>query len=386
MINRVILIVADSLGIGNAPDADKYGDSGANTLGNIAKYSQILCIPNLIKLGLGKLLSASIKTQNTSIRLNHLPEDIEIIASYGRAIEVSAGKDTTTGHWEIAGLAVNIPFPTYPQGFPQDILKKFEERTGKKTLGNKAASGIDIIAEFGVEHMKTGNPIVYTSADSVFQIAAHEAIIKPIQLYEICEIARQILTGKDAVARVIARPFKGNPGNFERTENRKDFSLKPFNNTLLDNIKESGLEVIAIGKIEDIFAGQGITKAFHTHDNMDGIDRIIRCMRAGYKGLIFTNLVDFDMKYGHRRDVEGYAKALNEFDKRIPELFMRMGGKDVLIITADHGNDPTAAGFDYTRETVPILVYGKMIKKGYNMETFSTMSDIGASTSRNAGR
>jgi len=227
--------------------------------------------------------------------------------------------------------------------------------------------------------MRTGYPIVYTSGDSVFQIAAHEDIIAVENLYRICVIARELLTGEHSVARVIARPFKGTPGDFQRTVNRKDFSIRPFGNTVLDNMKEAGKEVIGVGKIEDIFAGQGITKAFHTNDNMQGIDETIRCMRAGYKGLIFTNLVDFDMKYGHRRDVNGYANALMEFDKRIPEVIMRMGAKDVLIITADHGNDPTASGFDHTREAVPILVFGEKIKKGFYMGTFPTMADIGAS-------
>ncbi|HSQ33637.1 MAG TPA: phosphopentomutase, partial [Peptostreptococcaceae bacterium] len=284
-------------------------------------------------------------------------------------------------HWEMSGLFVEEPFKTYENGFSKEIIDEFERRTGRKTIGNKPASGTAILDELGEEHMKTGAVIVYTSADSVFQIAAHEEIVPLDELYNMCKIAREIMMGENAVARVIARPFVGNPGNFERTSNRRDYSLDPFENTVLDNIKNAGLDVIGVGKIEDIFNGKGITEAIHTKDNMDGVDETIKYMKKDNKGLIFTNLVDFDSKYGHRRDVAGYKNAIEEFDARIPQIIENMKNEDILIVNSDHGNDPTYKGTDHTREYIPILIYGKKIKEGYNLGTRTTFADIGATVS-----
>ncbi|SDY49118.1 phosphopentomutase [Proteiniborus ethanoligenes] len=367
MINNVTLIVLDSVGIGELPDANKYGDEGSNTLGNIIKKTKGVKLNNLNNLGLGAIEG-----------VEGLDSINNIIGSYGRLAESSAGKDTTTGHWEIGGIILKEPFPTFPDGFPEELILKYEMLIGTKTLGNKVASGTVIIDELGEEHMKTGYPIIYTSADSVFQIAAHEDIIPINRLYEICEIARGILKDKYAVGRVIARPFIGRPGAFSRTSNRKDFSLKPVDKTMLDFIKEAGMEVMAVGKIEDIYSGQGITRSIHTSDNMDGIDKTIEFMKEHKKGLIFTNLVDFDMKYGHRNDAEGYARALEEFDNRLPEIIENLSDDEVLMITADHGCDPTTASTDHSREYVPILIYGKMIKNGVNLGTRKTFADIGA--------
>ena len=367
MINNVTLIVLDSVGIGELPDAYKYGDEGSNTLGNILKNVENIKLKNLNKLGLGSIEGVD--------GLGHIDE---VIGSYGRLKEKSAGKDTTNGHWEIGGIILNEPFPTFPNGFPSELIQKFEGLIGTKILGNKAASGTKIIEELGEEHIKTGYPIVYTSADSVFQIAAHEEVIPVNRLYEMCEIARRILVDKYAVGRVIARPFIGQPGAFVRTSNRRDFSLKPVEDTMLDIIKKAGLNVMAVGKIEDIFCGQGITESVHTKDNMDGVDKTIEFIKKHKKGLIFTNLVDFDMKYGHRNDVKGYAQALEEFDLRIPEIIENLQDDEVLIITADHGCDPTTASTDHSREYVPVLIYGKKIKKGINIGTRNTFADIGA--------
>ena len=367
MNNRVVWIVIDSVGIGALPDSEKFGDIGVNTLGNIVKSSGKINIPNMIKLGIGNIDG-----------INELDGIENPTGTYGRSSEVSQGKDTTTGHWEMSGLFVEKPFKTYANGFPSEIIDEFEKRTGRKVIGNKPASGTAILDELGEQHMKTGSVIVYTSADSVFQIAAHEEIVPIDELYNMCKIAREIMMGEHAVARVIARPFIGEPGNFTRTSNRRDYSLDPFDNTVLDNIKDAGLDVIGIGKIEDIFNGKGITQALHTKDNMDGVDETINYMKKDNKGLIFTNLVDFDSKYGHRRDVKGYKNALEEFDLRIPEIIENMRDEDVLIINADHGNDPTYKGTDHTREYIPILIYGKNIKKGYNLGTRDTFADIGA--------
>lgn len=366
MINRVILMVLDSVGIGELPDAELYGDKGSNTLGNISKTVGGLKLPNMEKLGLGHI--DGIK----GINKTNSP-----IGCYGRFDEVSQGKDTTTGHWEMTGVCIETPFPTYPSGFPKDIITTFEEKINNEILGNKPASGTAIIDEFGEEHIKTGHPIVYTSADSVFQIAAHEEIISIEELYKMCEIARDILKGKHSVARVIARPFTGSPGNFTRTSNRRDFSLTPPHNTLLDNLKNSGYAVMAVGKIEDIFSGQGITDAIHTKDNMDGIDQTLNYMKQNDTGLIFTNLVDFDMEWGHRNDVNGYAKGLENFDKRLAEIIDNMNDTDVLFITADHGCDPTTLGSDHSREYIPLLAYGKDLKSNINLSTRNTFSDIG---------
>lgn len=366
MDNRVILIVMDSIGIGELPDSEKFGDKGVNTLGNIAKNTNIN-IPNLINLGIGNIDG-----------LEDIKETECPMGAFGKSGELSQGKDTTTGHWEMVGLLVDKPFKTFPDGFPREIIEEFERKTGRKVIGNKPASGTAILDELAQEHIETGNIIVYTSADSVFQIAAHEEIVSLEELYNMCKIARELLMGDNAVARVIARPFIGTIGNFTRTSNRRDFSLNPFEDTILDNIKGAGLDMIAVGKIEDIFNGKGITEAIHTKDNMDGVDETIKYIKKDNNGLIFTNLVDFDSKYGHRRDVEGYKKAIEEFDSRIPEIIESMKENDILILTADHGNDPTYIGTDHTREYVPILVYGKNVKNGINIGVRKTFSDIGA--------
>jgi phosphopentomutase len=366
MIQKVILIVLDSVGVGELPDAAKYGDEGSNTLGNVAKAVGGLSLPNMQKMGIGNIID-----------IEGVPAVKEPTAAYGKAAEKSAGKDTTTGHWELAGVILDRPFPVYPDGFPPELIEEFEKRIGRKVLGNKVASGTEIIKELGDEHVKTGRPIVYTSADSVFQIAAHEEVIPVKQLYDICKIAREILRGEHGVARVIARPFVGKSGEYLRTYNRADFSLKPPHDTLLDKVVRAGMEVIGVGKIWDIFAGQGITKAMHTEGNMDGVDKTLEAIDMIQKGLVFSNLVDYDMLYGHRNDPVGYAKALEEFDGRLPEILEKLGDNDVLIITADHGCDPTTVSTDHSREYVPVLVYGDRIKAGVKLGTLSSFSDIG---------
>lgn len=367
MKNRVILIIMDSLGVGGLPDAEQYGDIGVNTLNNIAKNVEKFNIPNLLNLGLGNLEG-----------LSHVPETKHASGAFGRAMEVSNGKDTTMGHWEIAGLNIAEPFNTYPNGFPDEIIKPFEEKTGRKVVCNMPASGTTVIDEFGPDHMKTGDLIVYTSADSVFQIAAHEEVVPLEELYRACEIAREMLQGPYQVARVIARPFLGQPGDFKRTSNRHDYSLKPFGKTVLDHIKEDGQEVLAVGKIVDIYDGEGITDSIHTKSNMDGVDQTLNYMKRDMEGLIFTNLVDFDALYGHRRDVPGYAKAIEDFDARLPEIMDQLRDDDILILTADHGNDPSYKGSDHTREYIPILVYGKSIKENAEIGTRKSFADIGA--------
>ena len=366
-MSRVIWMVIDSVGIGALPDSEKFGDVNVNTLGNIVKTYKDIKIPNMINLGLSNIEGVE------SLESINNPK-----GSFGRAKEVSKGKDTTTGHWEMTGVLVETPFKTYENGFPREIIEEFERKTNRKVIGNKPASGTAILDELGEQQMKTGEVIVYTSADSVFQIAAHEEIIPLDELYRMCEIAREIMMGENAVARIIARPFIGNPGSFERTANRRDYSLSPFEDTVLDNIKNANLDVIGVGKIEDIFNKQGITEAIHTKDNMDGVDQTINYMKKDNKGLIFTNLVDFDSKYGHRRDVEGYKNALEEFDARIPEILENMKDDDILIINSDHGNDPTYKGTDHTREYIPILIYGKNVVNGYNLGTRNSFADIGA--------
>ncbi|SHF28484.1 phosphopentomutase [Desulfofundulus australicus DSM 11792] len=368
IINRLTLIVLDSVGIGELPDAEKYGDKGSNTLANTARAVGGLNLPNLGRLGLGNILA-----------IEGVPPVKQPLAAYGRMAEASAGKDTTTGHWEIAGLLLERPFPVYPHGFPPEIIEPFEKRIGRPVLGNRAASGTAIIEELGEEHIKTGYPIVYTSADSVFQIAAHEEVIPVNELYGMCRVARELLTGPHAVGRVIARPFVGKPGAFKRTDRRRDFSLPPPAPTVLDLLTQNGFSVLAVGKIEDIFAGRGITEAIHTKDNMDGVDRTIACMRRLERGLIFTNLVDFDMLYGHRNNPRGYAAALEAFDRRLPEILSAVRPDEVLIITADHGCDPTTSSTDHSREYVPLLVYGPLVEPGVNLGTRSTFSDVAAS-------
>lgn len=367
MDRKVVLVVLDSVGIGELPDAKLYGDEGSNTLGNIAKSVPGFSIPNLEALGIGNIEGVEnlIKCEN--------PEGI-----YGRCSELSNGKDTITGHWELTGVILEKPLKTYPEGFPRDIMDEFEEKIGRKTLGNIAASGTVIIDELGEEHIATGYPIVYTSADSVFQIAANEDVIPLEELYKMCEIAREMLVGDRMVGRVIARPFKGmKKGEFVRTANRHDYALEPFSKTALEYIEESGLPVVAVGKIKDIFTGKGVTESVSIKNNMDGVDKTLEMMKSHDKGFIFTNLVDFDMKYGHRNDVEGYAKALEEFDDRMPELKQALGEDDILIITADHGCDPTTPSTDHSREYIPVLVYGKNIKENVNLGTRNGFCDIG---------
>lgn len=368
-IERAIIIVLDSVGIGELPDADKYGDEGSNTLGNCARAVGGLNMPHLAVMGLGRLGDF----QGISAAAN--PS-----GAYGKMVCRSAGKDTTTGHWEISGLILDRPFPVYPQGFPPDVINEFLARTGaRQVLGNKVASGTEIIKELGEEHMRTGWPIVYTSADSVFQIAAHEEIIPIERLYEMCRAARSILTGEHAVGRVIARPFEGQPGSFVRTERRHDFSIKPPGPNILTRMSEAGYPVLSVGKINDIFAGVGITGAIPSHKNKEGTDSTIKLIREGEKkGLIFTNLVDFDMLYGHRNDPNGYASALEEFDRRLPEITGSMGKKDLLIITADHGCDPTTESTDHSREYVPLIVYGEAVRAGADLGTRNSFADIAA--------
>ena len=365
MKKRVILLILDSLGIGALPDAEAFGDVGADTLGNIIKATGGIHMPHLQALGLGNIEG-----------VDGMPAVDKPAGAFGRSAEISNGKDTTTGHWEIAGLYTEEPFRTFPDGFPPEVMDRFEKEIGRGTLGNYAASGTAIIEDLGKEHMETGKPIVYTSADSVFQIAAHEDIIPIDEQYRMCEIAREIMRGEYALARIIARPFIGEPGSFSRTHRRKDYSLDPTGKTMLDYCVEAGHEVVAVGKIEDIFNGKGITQAVHTESNMDGIDQTLKMMEQFPTGLIFTNLVDFDMKYGHRRDPKGYGKALEEADARMPELLAAMTQDDLLIITADHGNDPTYEGSDHTREYVPILVAGKGVKAGTDLGTRRTFADI----------
>lgn len=364
-INRVILIVLDSVGVGELPDAAEYGDKGSNTVGNIVKVCGGIDIPYLSRLGMGKIDG-----------INYLPVPQNIEGSYARMAEVSKGKDTITGHWEMAGIQLEYPFPTYPEGFSKDILEKFEKLTGRGVLANCVASGTEIIKVYGEEHMKTGKLIVYTSADSVFQIAAHEEIVPLDELYKICRIARDILHGENMVGRVIARPFLGQPGSFARTTNRRDFSAEPTSDTILDKIKQKGLDVIAVGKIEDIFSKKGITEAEHTKSNMNGVDVTLDYIKKQNRGIIFTNLVDFDMLFGHRNNVDGYKQALEEFDKRLPEIMSAMRGDDMLIITADHGCDPTTPSTDHSREHVPLLLYGHNINSDVNLGTRKTFSDL----------
>ncbi len=375
MFKRVIWLILDSVGIGEAPDAEKFGDVGADTLGNILKVRGRLDVPNLERLGL------------FSIDETNLPKTSVVpIGAYGKAKELSNGKDTTIGHWEMIGIHTKQAFPTYPDGFPDEIMEQFMEKTGiKGYLGNKVASGTEIIRELGDEHVRTGYPIIYTSADSVFQIAAHEDVIPPRELYKMCQTARALLTGEHAVARVIARPFVKQNGTYVRTSNRRDFSLKPSSESLLAYLKDSGYRVTAVGKIEDIFSGVGICDAVHTKDNMDGMEKTMDFMDTQYEGLIFTNLVEFDSTWGHRRDVEGYAKGLEMFDLKLGKLLSNMKEGDLLIINADHGCDPTYRGTDHTREYIPVLMYHKNMRQGINLGILDTFADIGATIADNFG-
>lgn len=370
---RIFLIVLDSVGIGQAPDAEKYDDIGADTLGNIAKYMDGIHLPNLEKLGLGNI------KEFKGVKAVEKP-----LAYYTKMQEASAGKDTMTGHWELMGLHIEQPFQTFPEGFPQELINDLQEKTGRKIIGNKPASGTAIIEELGKEHMETGALIVYTSADSVLQIAAHEDVIPLEELYEICEIARELtLDEKYLVGRVIARPFIGELGNFTRTANRHDYALKPFGKTVMDKLKTAKYDVISIGKISDIFDGEGITKSIRTISNDDGMEKLHLTVQSSFHGLCFVNLVDFDALYGHRRDPNGYGKALEQFDRKLDSIIKMLNSNDLLIITADHGNDPTHHGTDHTREYVPLLVYNKEAKYGKALPIRQTFADVGATIADN---
>lgn len=367
MKKRAIVIVLDSAGIGELPDAADFGDEGSNTIGNIYLQQGKLNVPNMTALGLGNI--------NGSV----LPKASDTpIGAYGKCAEFTHAKDTTCGHWEMAGLGLEVPFKTYPNGFPRDFLDEFEKRIGRATLGNTVASGTQIIMDLGDEHVKTGKPIVYTSADSVFQIAAHEDVIPLEELYSICKTARQMLVGDNLVGRVIARPFKGESGNYTRTENRKDYALAPFKDTILDALHSRGLEVVGIGKIEDIFCNSGVTTVDHTKNNAAGIAATKRFINSNQGSFVFVNLVDTDMLYGHRNDVEGYARALEHFDSELPSIMQGLSEGDILMVTADHGCDPTTPSTDHSREYIPLLVYGKHVKGGVNLGTRKQFSDIGA--------
>lgn len=348
-MKRVFLMVLDSVGIGSLPDAAEFGDAGSNTIRSIST-SSLFRIDTLKKLGFGHIES-----------LDYLGTTLTPQAAYGRMMEKSRGKDTTTGHWELAGIISEQPFPTYPQGFPKEVIEAFCRLTNRGVLCNRPYSGTQVIADYGEQHMQTGDLIVYTSADSVFQIAAHEQVVSREELYSICRIARKLLVGRHGVGRVIARPFVGEPGNFTRTDGRRDFSLEPTAPTILDALEAAGREVLAVGKISDIFAGRGITQHFATHSNAQGMETALALQKENFCGLCFINLVDFDMLYGHRNDIEGYAHALSEFDAWLPEFLKQMQPEDVLVITADHGCDPGYPTTDHTREYVPLLVYGAQI-------------------------
>ena len=365
-MKRVFLIILDSVGIGEMPDAEKYGDKGSNTVRACSKNKNF-SMPNMRKMGLFNIEG-----------MDYKESEPEPIASFARMEELSNGKDTIIGHWEIAGIESKKPLPTYPNGFPKELIEKFENLTGKKAICNKPYSGTEVIKDYGRESVETGNLIVYTSADSVFQIAAHEEVIPKEELYKYCRIARDMLCGDHAVGRVIARPFIGEFPNYIRTTNRHDFALVPPEKTMLDFVKESGKEVIAVGKISDIFAGRGITEKILTKGNADGINKTLEIMERNFEGLCFVNLVDFDMLYGHRNDVSGYASALTYFDFRLREICDKLRDEDILIITADHGCDPTTDSTDHSREYTPMIIYGKVIKPGVNLGTRRGFADTGA--------
>ncbi|HEY4362576.1 MAG TPA: phosphopentomutase [Bryobacteraceae bacterium] len=369
---RVIWIVLDSVGIGAMPDAEAYGDKGSDTLGNIAK-ERVLRLPNLCRLGL-----ANIKPL-TGLAAVEAP-----IGAFGKAALASPGKDTTTGHWEMVGIHLEKPFPLFPNGFPPEVMDEFERRVGRTSLGNKAASGTEIIAELGADHMRTGSPIVYTSADSVFQIAAHEEVIPLFELYKMCETAREILRGKYEVGRVIARPFIGEPGHFTRTPNRHDYAVPPPKGMLLDQLAAHGVEVSSIGKIFDVFLGRGIGESEKTKSNADGMAKTLEMMETIESGLIYVNLVDFDQLYGHRNDVEGYARALEEVDAWLPLFESKLRDDDLAILTADHGCDPTTPSTDHSREYVPVLTYGKRAR-AVPLGVRATLSDLGQTVAENFG-
>ena len=367
-MSKVILIVTDSMGIGALPDAANYGDAGADTFGHILENKKDMKTPNLIKMGIANIDGVSWK--GAAVK--------DPVGAFGKMAEISKGKDTITGHWDIAGIYTDTPFKTYPDGFPESFIKAFENAIGTEVLGNYPASGTEIIEQLGPEHEATGKPIVYTSADSVFQIAANTDVIPLEKLYEICEEARRLLVGDVACGRVIARPYVIENGKRTRTSDRRDYAVSPPEDTVLDKVKAAGKTVYAVGKISDIFNGKGVTQAVHTDSNMDGVDKTIQALGMDFDGFVFTNLVDFDSKYGHRRDPQGYGQCIEEFDARLPEIMGAMGEDDVLMICADHGNDPVHSGFDHTREYVPLLVYGKKVKAGANLGIRKTFADVGA--------
>ena len=373
VFRRIIWIVLDSVGIGEMPDAAAYGDVGSDTLGNIARLRG-LSLPNLARLGLGNIKPL------VGIAAAAAPQ-----AAFGRCRLASPGKDTTTGHWEMAGIHLGRPFPLYPNGFPPQIMNEFERRIGRGTLGNKAASGTEIIKELGETHVRTGSPIVYTSADSVFQVAAHEEVIPLAELYRICETARDILRGPHEVGRVIARPFIGTAGHFTRTPNRHDYAVPPPPGMLLDRLAERGIAVHGIGKISDVFLGRGVRISDKTANNADGMAKTVEAMKAESQGLIFVNLVDFDQQYGHRNDVEGYGAALEQFDAWVPKLEEALQPADLAIFTADHGCDPTTPSTDHSREYVPLLAAGPKARKGVDLGLRATLSDIGQTVAANFG-
>ncbi len=364
---RAFLIVLDGVGIGELPDADQYGDRGSNTLLHVAEAAGGLALPTLERLGLGRLLS-----------LPGVRPVVDPRGARARLAERSPGKDSTTGHWELAGIVLDRPFPTYPNGFPQALLERYSERVGRGWLGNVAASGTEIIQRLGEEHQRTGKLIVYTSADSVFQVAAHEETVPLDKLYAACVAARELLIGEHAVGRVIARPFVGAPGDYRRTTNRRDFSIEPPSGTLLDHLVDRGRPVITVGKVDDLFAGRGVTEGIHTHNNAEGQEELLRLARRSGEGLVFANLVDFDQLFGHRNDPAGFAHALEEFDQSLEELLTHIRSDELLLITADHGNDPTTASTDHAREYTPLLVAGPRVRPGRDLGTRDTFADVGA--------
>jgi len=370
---RIFLLILDSVGVGEAPDAADFDDVGADTIGHIADYMDGLKMPSMKQLGLGNIRP-----------IKGIEEVVKPTAHYTKMEEASVGKDTMTGHWELMGLHIDQPFQTFPNGFPDELLSDLKEKTGRGILGNKPASGTEIIVELGEEHIETGDLIVYTSADSVLQIAAHEDVIPLEELYEICETARELTKNeKYMVGRVIARPFIGELGDFERTSNRKDYALKPFGRTVMNELKDADFDVLALGKITDIFDGEGVTETIQTEDNDDGMAKLVKTLDQDFHGLNFLNLVDFDAKYGHRRDPKGYGKALERFDQQLPEVFEKLREDDLLIITADHGNDPTHHGTDHTREYVPLIVYHQGITEGKELPIRKSFADVGATIADN---
>ena len=372
---RVFLTVMDSVGIGEAPDAEKFGDKGSDTLGHIAEKMNGLNMPVMGKLGLSNIRE-----------IKGIEKAEKPMAYYTKMQEASNGKDTMTGHWEIMGLRIDTPFRVFPEGFPPELIQELEEKSGRKIIGNKPASGTEILVELGEEHVKTGALIVYTSADSVLQIAAHEDVVPLEELYRICEIAREMTLREEyMVGRIIARPFVGEPGDFKRTPNRHDYALKPFGRTVMNELKDSNFDVISIGKIADIYDGEGVTQALRTTCNLDGMDKQVQTLGMDFTGLSFLNLVDLDAVFGHRRDPIGYGKALEEYDERLQEVLDKMKEDDLLIITADHGNDPVHHGTDHTREYVPLLVYSKQFKEGKELPVRKTFADIGATIADNFG-